>query len=283
MRTSSPPPSVKTATPDVAAIDLHVRTAVLDARLETEPAAHMIVHNLLPSELYSFLLATMPPPEGFDYANRHKQNFDPSLSTLAPEPSRAAWGWFESEVVGALLAPAIVERFQSSIEGWYRRLFDPAVVDAALALRQGAFRSRLMLRRPGYRLKPHRDTKISTITGLIYFARPGDSPDFGTELYRVDDDRLAPSMRTFYPEESGAHATMARTVPFIGNSALFFLNATGMAHGARIPRDSAQSERYAYQFYIGPSEPELARVVLAMDAEQQALWAGVGANSSPEY
>ena len=42
-----------------------------------------------------------------------------------------------------------------------------------------------MLRRPGYRLKPHRDMKIAALTGLIYFARPGDSQEYGTQLYRI--------------------------------------------------------------------------------------------------
>jgi hypothetical protein len=271
------------AIPELSAVDAHMREAVLSAGLETTPGAHMVVANILPPELYAFLLDTMPPPEGFDYADEYKQNFDPSLSTLAPQRSLEAWRWFEHDIVGARLAPLIVERFRPSIEAWYRQLFGPVLSDDALALRQGAFRSRLMLRRPGYRLKPHRDTKIATITGLIYFARPGDSPDFGTELYRVEDDRLAPAMRTFYPEKFGGRCAIVRTVPFVPNSALFFLNAAGMAHGAHFPRESTQAERYAYQFYIGPAETELGGIVRRMPAEQRELWAGVDAPASAEY
>jgi hypothetical protein len=271
------------ATPDITAIDRHVRQAVLAAPLQTEPGAHMLLADVLPQELYSWLLETMPPPEGFDYADEFKQNFDPSTSTIAPEASRRAWGWFERDVVGPLVAPVIVQQFRPAIEAWYRRLFGPDLADDALALPQGAFRSRLMLRRPGYRLKPHRDTQIATITGLIYFARPGDNRDFGTELYRVEEDRLAPSMRTFYPEKHGGRATLVKSVPFVGNSALFFLNTAGMAHGAHIPRESSQAERYAYQFYIGPAEPELGEVVRKMPPEQRAHWAGINVPAQAEY
>lgn len=271
------------ATLDIAAIDRHIRQSVLTAPVQTEPAAHMAVADVLPPELYSLLLETMPPPDGFDYADEFKQNFDPSTSAIAPEPSRSVWSWFERDVVGDLVAPAIVERFQPSIEAWYRRLFGPTLADEALALRQSAFRSRLMLRRPGYRLKPHRDTQISTITGLIYFARPGDDRDFGTELYRVEQDRLAPSMRTFYPEKYGARCTLVKSVPFVANSALFFLNAAGMAHGANIPRESSQAERYAYQFYIGPAEPDLGDLVVKMPAGQREHWTGINVPARSEY
>jgi hypothetical protein len=72
-------------------------------------------------------------------------------------------------------------------------------------------------------------------------------------------------------------------VPFVPNSALFFLNAAGMAHGAHFPRESTQAERYAYQFYIGPAETELGGIVRRMPAEQRELWAGVDAPASAEY
>lgn len=64
-------------------------------------------------------------------------------------------------------------------------------------------------------------------------------------------------------------------MPFVGDAALIFLNAPGMAHGASIPRDAVQAERYAYQFYIGPPKSELARLVLQLLPEQAATWAGL--------
>lgn len=47
--------------------------------------------------------------------------------------------------------------------------------------------------------------KNAALTGLIYFARPGDSADYGTDLYQVENDQQAPFMKTFYPEAYGGY------------------------------------------------------------------------------
>jgi hypothetical protein len=255
-------------------IDTHLRETVRATALNSEPGPHMVIERVLPADVYGWLVDTMPPPEGFDYADKYKQNFDPALTTIAPERSRQAWQWFEREVVDGLLAPILVKRFRGFLDVLFDDLFGPLAAESR-TLRQHAFRGRLMLRRPGYRLKPHRDTKIVTITGLIYFARPDDSRDYGTELYRVEADQQAPSMKTFYPEEHGCRAELARSVPFVGNTALIFLNTPGMAHAAAIPRDAAQAERYAYQFYIGPSEHDLAELVGRLPPARRDLWSGL--------
>src|SRR5687767_11100948 len=139
------------------------------AAVSIDPGPHLVLRDLLSEPVYTSLLAAIPPPESFDVADAVKADFDPLLSTRAPIESVQAWRARQLPLV--------------------------------------AFRSRLMLRRPGYRLMPHRDTKIVAITGLIYFARPGDSPDYGTDLFRVSGDRQAPFMKTFYPEKFGASAT----------------------------------------------------------------------------
>jgi hypothetical protein len=257
-----------------ALMDAHFDAVIAGATLETEPGPHVVIRDLLPSDLYAHLVDTIPPQEDFDVADDTKANFDPATSTAAPPVSRDTWQAFERDVVDALLTPRLVKRFRPYLDAMYRDLFGP-LADRALALRQHAFRSRLMLRRPGYRLKPHRDSKIVAITGLIYFARQGDSPEYGTDLYRVIGDLQAPSMKTFYPESCGARAEPVKSVPFIGNSALVFLNVPGMAHAAAIPRKTQQRERYAYQFYIGPPEPDLAQLVLQMPPAQQAQWTGI--------
>jgi hypothetical protein len=184
--------------------------------------------------------------------------------------------WFQRDVINGALTPMLLNRFQPHLAAAYRDLFGPELADDALRLPKHAFRGHLMLRRPGYRLKPHRDMRIAALTGLIYFARAGDSAEYGTDLYRIDNDRQAPTMKTFYPESCGARAEHARSVPFIGNAALVFMNAPGMAHGAGIPRDATQATRYAYQFYIGPPKDDFNRLIRRLPAAQQAA-CGAGA------
>lgn len=269
-------------TPDSHAA--HLRDAVAHSALVTEPGPHMVIPDVLPADVYALLLETMPSPDGFDIADKVKANFDPAKTTIAPERSRQTWMWFDRDVVDTLLTPMLLDRFGPHLRSSYQALFGPDLAEDALRLRHHAFRGRLMLRRPGYRLQPHRDMKIAALTSLIYFARPGDSADYGTDLYRVENDRQAPFMKTFYPESLGGRAELARSVPFIGNAALIFLNAPGMAHGASIPADATQATRYAYQFYIGPPKSDLARLVLRMPVDQQAAGGkGVAAAADDGY
>jgi len=254
-------------------VALHLRHAVASASLLTDPGPHMVIANVLPAELYTRLLETMPPPEDFEVADRVKANFDPLRDTRAPQRSREAWAGLHNDVIDEHLKPLLLDAFRPFLKDSYRALFGQELGDEALGLRHHALSGRLMLRRPGYRLKPHRDMKIAALTGLIYFARPGDSQEYGTELYRVENDRQAPFMKTYYPEADGARAVLVRTVPSIANSALVFMNTPGMAHGAVIPPDAPQSERYAYQFYVGPTKSKVARLVRRLPEDQAAAWA----------
>jgi hypothetical protein len=253
---------------NLESITTHLREAVADASLVKDPGPHMVIESLLPSDIYTDLLETMPPPEAFEVADKTKANFDPSTNASGPEP----WLRFHTEIVAGLLTPILVEVFRPCLAVAYKAHLGLPLADAALDLTHHAFQGRLMLRRPGYRLKPHRDKKRASLTGLIYFARPGDSREYGTELYRVTDDQQAPVMKTYYPEAHGGHAELVRTVPFIGNTALIFMNVPGMAHGAGIPRDAPQPERYAYQFYIGPPKSAFAPLVRQLPPEQAAAW-----------
>ena len=260
----------------------HLRDAVAAATLETSPGAYMVIRDLLPPDVYALLLDTMPSPDGFDIADSVKANFDPERTTIAPQRSRETWLWFQRDVVDGVLTPLLLARFDPHLVDAYRDLFGSTLVDEALRLPKHAFRGRLMLRRPGYRLKPHRDMRIAALTGLVYFARPGDSPEYGTDLYRIDNDVQAPTMKTFYPESCGATAELVRSVPFVGNAALIFINAPGMAHGASIPRETTQATRYAYQFYIGPPKDEYGRLIRRMTPAQQAACGAAGATETEE-
>jgi hypothetical protein len=253
-------------------LEAHLRQAVANAVVVTDPGPHVVIPNLLPAEIYARLLDTIPPPETFDVADRVKSNFDPEKTMTAPALSRETWSWFHEDVVSKQLAPLLTDAFRSHLGDAYEGLFGPDFREAALNITHRAFQGRLMLRRPGYRLKPHRDKKSALLTGLVYLARPGDSAEYGTELFRVLDDRPADIKKTYYPEDHGARAELVRSVPFVGNSALVFMNVPGMAHGAGIPHDALQSERYAYQFYVGPLKRDVRQLIRQLSPDHAAQW-----------
>jgi hypothetical protein len=131
-----------------------------------------------------------------------------------------------------------------------------------------------MLRTNGYRIRPHRDQKLGIITVLMYFARPGDSEEWGTQLLAVDGDEEA---RTTGPHwiADESRCRMVKEVGFRRNRALIFMNTTG-AHAAEIPADAVPAglQRYAYQFRIGPERRTMDRLIAGLSPERQKMWQG---------
>ncbi len=129
-----------------------------------------------------------------------------------------------------------------------------------------------MFRRGGYRIRPHRDPKWAFLTCILYLARPGDDEAWGTQLYYVDDDREAKNVAPHWIDEK--QCRLADDVKFVPNRLLVFLNSVG-AHGASIPADvPPETERYIYQFRIGPTLDMMQMLKSKLPAERQPLWSG---------
>jgi hypothetical protein len=124
------------------------------------------------------------------------------------------------------------------------------------------------------------------LTCLFYLARPGDPETFGTSFYRVDGHLVRDHSSTYYPGQAGHTCELARVVPFRANTAVVFLNSA--AHGADIPVTAARNtERYAYQVYIGPPVDALGAIVRALPDSMRAAWEsrndyGDSSSSGPE-
>lgn len=258
---------------DRARIADSIEKSVAAAEVEQDPSLHVYLTDLLPKDFYELLLETMPPPECFRYADPTKQDFEPHDGSLVPDLSRVVWSFFEDEVVDKMLGPALLARFRPFVSDHYARIFGPEYAAEAAAWPQRA-RGRLMLRRPGYFLAPHLDPKKVLFTTLIYFARPGDNEDHGTQLYRVDRPFQASSLKTYYPQQHGYQCELARTVPFRPNTGFAFMNGEA-AHGANIPPDSDQTERYAYQFYTMPAGHDFVDLVRRLPPDRRDLFEGV--------
>ena len=134
-----------------------------------------------------------------------------------------------------------------------------------------------MLRRRGYRIRPHRDPKWSFITCILYLARPGDDEAWGTQLYSVESDDEAKNASPHWISDS--RCRLVEDVKFRPNRLLVFLNSFG-AHGAHIPDDAkpADLERYIYQFRVGPTSEAIAMLKSMLPEERQPLWEGKAAD-----
>jgi hypothetical protein len=111
------------------------------------------------------------------------------------------------------------------------------------------------------------------VTCLLYLARPGDSPTWGTQLFHVDGDTEAVNVAPHWIRAE--HCRLAKEVPFRPNTALAFMNSRG-AHGARIPADAEPPdlERYIYQFRIGPSPESIRRLQAVLPEDRREMWSG---------
>ena len=259
----------------------HARRAIAAAPLLDDPYEHIVVDRLLPDDVYDLLLRAIPPAEFFDDHERIKQNLTFPME-YGPTLTATAWGYFDDVIARQIIRPAVLEKFHEPLQSHFASMFGAEFVGRANALPQAASSGRLMLRRPGYHLDPHRDPKRSMLTCLMYLAREGDSEEYGTQVFRVYDDAEADYKQTYYPREAGRKCELVKVVPFRPNSMLVFLNSRG-AHGATISASApADLERYSYQFYVAPLNEALSALVKSLPPEQRAKWRSKGA-VHPEY
>ncbi len=255
---------------DRGCIEPHVCRAVASATLSADPFPHVVVNDWLPAEVYAAMIRALPPPVFFADREMSRQRLAVPFS-FGPTYSRRVWDFIANEIVGRMLRDALQKTFAEPIRDYLRSVVGTAAPDGPMHLH--ASDGRIMLRRPGYAIAPHRDPKWGFVTGLVYLARDGDNEAHGTQLYRVRDDEEAPTDKPYYVDEG--RCELVKAVPFRANTLLAFLNSTG-AHGASIPADAqpANLERYLYQFRLGPSSRTLQALLAQMPAERRGRWAG---------
>lgn len=256
---------------DERQIQAHVCRAVGAAEMRSDPFDHIVVDQALPQSLYDLLLAAIPPAVFFDDHDPIKPNLAFPM-TFGPALTTAVWNFVDAAIARRAIQPAVLEKFHEPLQRHYDTVFGPSFREQANALPQLSAGGRLMLRRAGYHLDPHRDPKRSMLTCLLYLAREGDSEAHGTQLFRVIGDREASYKQTYYPEAAGGTCELATVVPFRPNTMLVFLNSRG-AHGATIPADAGDDlERYAYQFYVAPENGALGALIRELPPERRTMW-----------
>ena len=247
----------------------HVARAIRRATVHRDPFPHAVIDHLLPKALYKCLMAGLPPVELFADRPVNKQQLTvPFL--LAPAYSRRVWRFVTDVVARECIVPATVEKFRPSIDEWVSHNW-PTVPPPSVEL-HGSY-GRILLRRPGYRIPPHRDPKWGFLTCILYLARPEDSEAWGTELYTVDGDEEARGAAPHWIDP--ARCRTVTEVAFRPNRMLVFLNSVG-AHGAHIPDDAQPDslERYIYQFRIAPTVESMSLLKSALPPERRSSWAG---------
>ncbi len=260
---------------DAAAVVAHVQQSIDAAVMNADPFPHIVVERMLPDDVYKLVLQAIPPVDFFTTKDAVKQDLRIPLE-FGPTVATRVWDFIDSVVAREAVRPMLLRKFHEPLQRHYEAIFGPSFRELASQLPQAPSGGRLMLRRPGYFLAPHRDPKRTMFTCLMYLARSKDSEAYGTGVYRVPDDREATYTQTYYPGQDGRACELVKLVPYRPNSALIFLNSGG-AHGAEIPADAPPKlERYAYQFYVGPPHDALEALLDQLPPDRRALWRSKG-------
>ena len=217
------------------------------------------------------VVAAIPPRVLFEDRPVNKQQVKVPPPFAPPQYSRRVWNFLIDDVVEKVLKPTIVAKFREPLIEYLRR-FWPGVpnteVEASLTSSDG----RIILRRAGYFIPPHRDPRWGFLTIIVYLARPGDPETWGTQLYKVRDDTDASSAQPYWINDT--RCELVKDVPFRPNRAIAFLNSDG-AHGASIPADAPPDfERYIYQWRIGANGALMENLKAQLTPEARVAWEG---------
>lgn len=247
----------------------HAAEAVARTELQMDPGAHIVLEDLLPDDLADDLVRAVPPGVFFPRQNMKRQEIGVPFF-LAPAYSRRVWGLF-AEVLEDTILPAVIEKFRPALDDFMRRNWPARGSFAESGVELGIANSRIMLRRPGYRIRPHRDPRWAFLTALVYLQKRGDPHAYGTQFYRLRQERDPTHHSALWIDEEDV--VFVKEVPARRNSAVVFLNSTG-AHGAFIPSDApAGMERFIYQVQFGPDEATKQALIAELEGDAQAAWA----------
>ena len=232
-----------------ARVPAHVRAAVAAAPLESDPCPYIVLEDLLPDDAYDALVSAIPPPLFFDHLNVTRQDLKVPFE-FAPRYHWEIWHAFQTahrhEGVGTGADQQVPGRPRSPgahTLARRRRL----MAGAGISLHPAA--ARVMRRRPGYEIKPHRDPHWTFLTCILYLTKRDDQQLYGTQLCRLQHEQEFPTHSPFWVPEDDVE--VVREVPGRPNSAVVFLNSTG-AHRASIPADAPpETDRYIYQVQLG--------------------------------
>ncbi len=257
---------------DVEGITQHVRQAFANIEVVPEPFPYAVVDSVLPQWLYDSLLTGLPPTELYGDRDVNRQQLTVPFD-LAPRYGYLVWKFMAESVVDSMLRPAILERFAPFLHAYIHESFPAVDLDTISKIDVKSSDGRIMYRKRGYYIRPHRDPNWGMITGILYLARPGDDERWGTDIYTVDDDVKAPSVTPYWIKEERCHHV--RLVENRPNRLLIFLNSKG-AHGARIPEGMADAEveRSIYQFKLTPETAAMQTMIATLPEDEQRCWQG---------
>jgi len=184
--------------------------AIRNAEVLDDPWPHLIVNDLFPNSFYLLMVNKLPPTSAWKAFNQFRSFYwleysegDRPNGIHTRPPVDGFWDEFREALFDSL---------------WMELENRLDVVGTSIG-------AQLMHDRPGYQIGPHTDTSNKLVTGLLYLPKTGSDAKQGTVLCkgRVPD----PSGKGHKP---GPDYAPVKTVPYVPNSALFFMRTDVSYH-----------------------------------------------------
>lgn len=236
-------------------LQVAVRDKLESAELHAEPFPHLVIPDLLPEPFFQQLVETIPPLSAFSEKGVRANLYLERYFDRAPETFRAAWGRLRDEILRGPMAEVLARRLESEIREQYAAVYSPEIAEEIMAGGLEIPDGRLMLRKPGYTLRPHTDPARFAVTCLLYFTRAGDDSSGALCLFTPERTPEVRHTSAYYPRtEEGIRADLTKVIPISKNLFVAFLNGFRSLHGVRVERREAAIPRLAFQAHILPTQ-----------------------------
>ena len=260
---------------DLSRASAHLCRRVMDASLRTEPFEHLVVENVLPSDIFEAIMSGFPDEYPCDVNCKPRSWIAPAGMVLGADSmeggvsgrgNNAALLYWRSHAVERermLSLFASIEfrgRFVNTLLTRFERQLNEALAQfktrfANQVTVSGG--SRLTLDSASYELMPHTD-RPNKLASLVVYLRATSGADLGTTLYRPKIPTFTCAGELYHPF---SHFVPITRVPFQPNSAFFFIPTDASFHGVRFKSTDAKFSRLTLQTNIWMTNPGDAPLV----------------------
>jgi hypothetical protein len=211
----------------------HVRDAMIQAPMRTDPAQHLYVENIFSPEMYAAMMRLFPDPavlepwaaEGAfgNYQRRTEINLPRQAQRLPPD-QRAFW----MDAAALFGAPEFFRTLVERFDPYARERFGDALDDPSF-LRERLLGSLILNQHDAdYYLGPHTDRGERVFTALFYFPEHDGLEHLGTTIYRPLEDGFT-CTGAIHHDPAGFERR--ETMPYRANSVLIFPRTDALFHG----------------------------------------------------
>ncbi|MBT3534908.1 MAG: hypothetical protein HN478_13575 [Rhodospirillaceae bacterium] len=213
-------------------VSQHILGQIEAATVEIDPFSHFVVRDVFPENYYVEMLRNWPNGAQFELQPNRRlvlRDWDPQVSD---EQQQEFWKTTRQDYIKQFMMPAIYDKFMPHM----REKFEPIFYgdwEEKVALMEPRFSpGALLCDIDGFILRPHVDHPGQIAKIVFYAALDDENSEVGTDIYETYLQGFNCVNTFLFSEKDSEQLFIKRkTVPFLPNSMLVFLNTPRAFHG----------------------------------------------------